>query len=81
MSEATSIAERTNSVTGQYAAAAKQLAGDLGLPVLDLWTAIQKHESWQSRYLEDGLHFTPAGNKAVFDLLLETLRGAFPHLR
>ncbi|KAK9915119.1 hypothetical protein WJX75_004950 [Coccomyxa subellipsoidea] len=81
VSEATSIPERTNSVTSQYAAAAKQLAGDLGLPVLDLWTEIQKHKSWQSDYLEDGLHFTPAGNKAVFNLLLATLRESFPHLR
>jgi len=80
-SEATSIPERTNEVTGQYAAAARQLAGELSLPVVDLWTEVQKHKGWQSEYLEDGLHFTPAGQKAVFDLLLDAIRKALPHLR
>ncbi|BDA43364.1 Isoamyl acetate-hydrolyzing esterase 1 homolog [Coccomyxa sp. Obi] len=81
VSEATSIPERTNSFTSEYAAAAKQLANELGLPVLDLFTEIPKQKAWQTEYLEDGLHFTPAGNKAVFDLLLETIRKDLPHLR
>lgn len=80
-SEATSIPERTNEFTGQYVAAARQLAGELSLPVVDLWTEVQKQKGWQSKYLEDGLHFTPAGQKAVFDLLLDAIRKALPHLR
>lgn len=81
VSEATSIPERTNEFTGQYAAAVRQLAGSLGLPVLDLWTELQQHAGWQTKYLEDGLHFTAAGNAAVFELLLKKLREALPHLR
>ena len=30
--------DRTNAVTGQYAAACRQVAADEGVPVLDLWT-------------------------------------------
>ena len=39
--------ERTNEATGVYAAACVALSQELGVPVLDLWTAFQKEEGWQ----------------------------------
>jgi hypothetical protein len=80
-SDATSITERTNAFTGQYAVKVKHLANELGLPVVDLWTEMQKQPGWQIEYLEDGLHFTSAGNKAAFDLLMDRLCTSMPHLR
>ena len=35
------VPERTNEVTGRYAAAAEALAGELGVPCLNLWRAFQ----------------------------------------
>lgn len=41
------LPERSNEVTAQYAAAAKQVAGAAGVPVLDLFNELQKDEGWQ----------------------------------
>ena len=80
MCSAVDLPERTNAVTGRYAAAVKKLGSDLGIPVLDLWTELQKQESWKS-YLSDGLHFLPSGSTAVYHLLQAKINEALPHLR
>lgn len=77
---AADLPERTNAMAGEYAAAVRQLGSDLSLPVLDLWTEIQKQEGWQA-YLSDGLHFTPSGSTAVYTLLQAKIDEALPHLR
>ncbi|GAB4816964.1 hypothetical protein N2152v2_004010 [Parachlorella kessleri] len=73
--------ERTNAVTGQYAKACIELGQELGLPVLDLWSALQAEEGWQRGLLEDGLHLTQAGNQRVAQLLLKLIEQEFPKLR
>ena len=72
--------ERTNEVSGQYAAAAKQLAARLGVASLDLHTALQQTPGWQQLYLNDGLHLTEQGNGRVAELLADAIGASFPHL-
>lgn len=79
-SAAASLPERTNAAAGEYAAAVKQLGKELGLPVVDLWTDIQKQPLWEA-YLSDGLHFTSFGNTAVYHLVQAKFNEALPHLR
>jgi lysophospholipase L1-like esterase len=52
----------------------------LGAPVLDLWTALQQEPGWEA-LLEDGLHFTTAGQRAVHAALLRCIAERLPHLR
>lgn len=74
-------ADRTNEFVRSYAAACCELAHELGLPCVDLWTEMQKHASWRTEYLNDGLHFTSAGNLKVFELLKDAMEAQFPALR
>lgn len=73
--------ERTNDFTKQYATAVLELGKELQLPVLDLWTLMQQQPSWQEDLLCDGLHFTPAGNRFVYEHLERLIDTAYPDLR
>lgn len=75
------VAERTNEVAGQYAAAVEALASDLGLPCLNLWAAFQAVPGWQQQLLNDGLHLTERGNAEVYRLLQALIDERCPHLR
>ncbi len=79
-SEATDLPERSNATTGQYAAAVRRLGAELGIPVLDLWTDMQRQKDWPE-CLSDGLHFTPEGNAAVYELLQAKIDEALRQLR
>ncbi|XP_072173794.1 isoamyl acetate-hydrolyzing esterase 1 homolog isoform X2 [Diadema setosum] len=52
---------RTLKNSGKYAKACCDLAQDLGVKVIDLWTLMQKEENWGPRFLCDGLHLTAEG--------------------
>lgn len=65
--------ERTNEAAGTYAQACIAVAKELGHPVIDIWTLMQQFPDWQTSALSDGLHFTPSGNKILFDEVLKTL--------
>lgn len=65
--------ERTNEAAGTYAQACIAVAKELGHPVIDIWTQMQQFPDWQTSALCDGLHFTPSGNKILFDEVLKTL--------
>ena len=54
---------------------------EVQLPVVDLWTSMQAHPDWQTQFLCDGLHFTPAGNKFVYKQLQPAIDKAYPSLR
>ncbi|KAK6920699.1 SGNH hydrolase-type esterase domain [Dillenia turbinata] len=81
--------ERTNEVAGVYAKNCVDLAKELGLPFVDLWSKMQEAEGWQKKFLNDGLHLTPEGNSIVFQemqrvfnkagLSAEELPYDFPH--
>ena len=76
-----SVAERTNDFTKNYAAAVVQLGQELNIPVVDLWSSMQAQPDWQTAFLSDGLHLTPAGNSFVYAQLQPVLDKAYPGLR
>ncbi|XP_031372537.1 GDSL esterase/lipase At5g62930-like [Punica granatum] len=57
---------RTNEATGTYAKGCIEVAKELGLFSVDLWSKMQETEGWQKKYLSDGLHLTPEGNRVVY---------------
>ncbi|PSS07777.1 GDSL esterase/lipase [Actinidia chinensis var. chinensis] len=63
--KAMELPERMNEVTGVYAKQCVELAKELGLPSISLWSKMQETEGWQKKFLSDGLHLTPEGNAAV----------------
>ncbi|GMN43597.1 hypothetical protein TIFTF001_012794 [Ficus carica] len=65
--------ERTNEAAGAYAKACVEVAGECGLPVIDLWTKMQQFPDWQNAYLRDGLHLTRSGNQIVFGEVVKKL--------
>ena len=81
VSEETREPERLNKVTGKYAAAMVGLAREQKMPFVDLWSELATHQGWEAAYLDDGLHLTPAGNKAVFDLIVAKINQDVPALR
>lgn len=72
--------DRLNAVTGAYAAACRAVGTEEGVPVLDIWTEFQKNPEWRT-YLSDGLHLTPSGNAALFELLMALIEKQLLQLR
>ncbi|KAJ2720794.1 isoamyl acetate-hydrolyzing esterase [Coemansia sp. Benny D115] len=81
------VLDRQNAVTRQYAEAAVSLADELGLPVVDMWTAIEERvrgstmpfEGYEE-YTSDGLHLNAKGNDLLASLLIDTVEKQFPEL-
>ncbi|KAL1810330.1 hypothetical protein DCAR_0730020 [Daucus carota subsp. sativus] len=63
--KAMKLPERTNETTGFYAKQCIELAEELGLPSINLWSKMQETDGWQKKFLNDGLHLTPEGNAVV----------------
>lgn len=47
----TGLPERTNEAAGAYAKACIEVAGECGLPVVDLWTKMQQLADWKTACL------------------------------
>ncbi|RAL47589.1 hypothetical protein DM860_011327 [Cuscuta australis] len=87
--KAMELPERTNEVTGEYAKKCLELAMELDLPSINLWSKMQETEGWQKRFLSDGLHLSPDGNAVVHGEVVrvlsevwfsaDRLRCGFPH--
>lgn len=75
------LPDRTLEATRPYASAVVSLAGRLGVPVVDLFSSLQRVPSWQSSLLKDGLHFTPDGSRAVGREVHRVLEEQLPQLR
>ncbi|KAJ0062645.1 hypothetical protein NL108_004264 [Boleophthalmus pectinirostris] len=65
---------RANSVTGQYAQACVEAAGQCGVDVLDVWTLMQKDGQDFTEYLCDGLHLSQKGNQFLSEQLWRLLQ-------
>ncbi|XP_021895091.1 GDSL esterase/lipase At5g62930-like [Carica papaya] len=74
---ATKEPERTNEMAGVYAQQCFELAKELGLRCVDLWSKMQESEGWQKKYLRDGLHLTEEGNAVVYQEVMEAFREAW----
>ncbi|GFZ02992.1 SGNH hydrolase-type esterase superfamily protein [Actinidia rufa] len=70
------LPERTNEAAGAYAKACIAVAGECGVPVVDLWTKMQQFPDWQKAYLRDGLHLSEGGNRIVFEEVIKKLKDA-----
>lgn len=82
--KATGKLERTLELSGKYANGTKEVALELGLPFLDLWTTMQfdssgEREHWRD-FLSDGLHLSAAGNKFLGDSLIDIIDELLPDL-
>lgn len=49
--KARELPERTNEVTGRYAKQCLELAKEMGLHAIDLWSKLQETEGWQKKFL------------------------------
>lgn len=49
--KAMELPERTNEITGNYAKQCIDLAKELDLPYVDLWSLMQETEGWQKKFL------------------------------
>jgi lysophospholipase L1-like esterase len=73
---------RTNSEARKYAVAAKQVAEELGVECLDLWSNMQEelpNDEWRS-LLNDGLHLSSRGGIFVGESLLALINSKFPDI-
>lgn len=70
-------AGRTHDRVTRYARAAAELAAELNCPVVDLHTGLVQRAAEDGHALDalfnDGLHFSPLGNRLVFELILHAL--------
>ncbi|ETM52554.1 hypothetical protein L914_03848 [Phytophthora nicotianae] len=74
-------AERTNAAAGEYAQACVEVAGEVGVDVLDLHSFFNAmSESERAACLDDGLHFTAKGSRLVDEQLQVKITKAFPDL-
>ncbi|CAH9113709.1 unnamed protein product [Cuscuta europaea] len=68
------LPERTNEAAGAYAKACIDVASELGVPSVDLWTKVQQVSDWKKTCLSDGLHLARAGNGIVFGEVVDVLK-------
>ena len=70
-------------LSGKYGKALTEVAEELGLPCLDVWSKMQDNSSstqpWQ-HYLSDGLHLSASGNKFVGEALIDLIDDLLPEL-
>ncbi|KAI5683392.1 hypothetical protein M9H77_04620 [Catharanthus roseus] len=71
------LPERTNEMTGVYAEKCVELAKELDLPSINLWSKMQETEGWQKKFLSDGLHLTQEGNAVVYQQVLRVFEDAW----
>ncbi|KAK1427649.1 hypothetical protein QVD17_16340 [Tagetes erecta] len=75
--KATKLPERTNEAAGSYAKECVEVAKELGVSSVNLWSKMQETHGWQKKFLSDGLHLTPDGNKVVHEEVVKVLNGAW----
>ncbi|XP_065875805.1 GDSL esterase/lipase At5g62930-like [Euphorbia lathyris] len=75
--KAMELPERTNEMAGVYARQCVDLANDLGVRSIDIWSKMQETEGWQKKFLSDGLHLTPEGNSVVSQEVIGVFREAW----
>jgi len=67
------IKSREMEHTALYADAARQVASDMQVPVVDLFSKIQEEENWPKTCLLDGLHLSANGMNRLYEELAKTL--------
>lgn len=67
---------RSNEACRRYSEACIELCLEMGLKVIDLWTAVQKRDDWRTVCFTDGVHFSPIGSMIVVEEILKVLKEA-----
>ncbi|KAL2541493.1 GDSL esterase/lipase CPRD49 [Abeliophyllum distichum] len=67
---------RTNELCGIYSEALVELCGLLDVKVINLWTAIQQRDDWETACFQDGIHLSSEGSKIVVKEILKILKEA-----
>lgn len=67
---------RTNDLLHTYSEACIDLCKDIGIKVIDLWSAIQRRQDWLTTCFTDGIHLSEEGSKIVVDEILKVLKEA-----
>ncbi|KAJ1722659.1 isoamyl acetate-hydrolyzing esterase [Coemansia biformis] len=86
------IVDRSNAVAETYAQAVKEVASELAVPCVDLWTAmetkiaegrasgVKSGVDGYDAYLFDGLHLNANGNDLLFGLVMDAIKTNYPDL-
>ncbi|KAL4559719.1 hypothetical protein LXL04_031864 [Taraxacum kok-saghyz] len=75
--KAMKLPERTNENTGIYANECVEVAKELGVGSVNLWSKMQETQGWQKKFLSDGLHLTGDGNRVVYEEVVKVFNGAW----
>ncbi|XP_058183985.1 GDSL esterase/lipase WDL1 isoform X2 [Rhododendron vialii] len=67
---------RTNELCRSYSEACVELCEEMGLKVVDLWTAMQRRDDWLTACFTDGVHLSAEGSKVVAEEILKVLKEA-----
>ncbi|CAH1419179.1 unnamed protein product [Lactuca virosa] len=75
--KAMKIPERTNEVTRTYANGCVEVAKELGVASVNIWSKMQETQGWQKKFLSDGLHLTGDGNRVVYEEVIKVFNGVW----
>ncbi|KAG6758229.1 hypothetical protein POTOM_038567 [Populus tomentosa] len=67
---------RTNELCQNYSNACIKLCQEMGVEVVDLFSAFQKRDDWTKACFTDGVHLSAEGSKIVVEEILKVLREA-----
>ncbi|RWR86198.1 GDSL esterase/lipase CPRD49 [Cinnamomum micranthum f. kanehirae] len=68
--------DRSNEACRRYSEACIELCKEMGLKVIDLWTAVQNRAEWETTCFTDGIHFSSVGSNIVVEEILKVLKEA-----
>ncbi|KAJ6871370.1 GDSL esterase/lipase CPRD49-like isoform X1 [Populus alba x Populus x berolinensis] len=67
---------RTNESCRIYSEACLAVCREMNLKAVDLWTAIQQVDNWETVCLKDGIHFAPEGSRIIVKEILRVIKEA-----
>ncbi|XP_015089474.1 GDSL esterase/lipase CPRD49-like isoform X2 [Solanum pennellii] len=70
------ISRRSNESSHIYSEACIKMCKELGIKVIDLWTALQNRNDWLSAHFTDGIHLTAEASKVVVKEILKVVKEA-----
>ncbi|KAL5710272.1 GDSL esterase/lipase wdl1 [Ranunculus cassubicifolius] len=68
--------KRSSEDCGKYSQACIEVGRDVGIKVIDLWTAFQKKDNWENLCFTDGVHLSSEGSLIVVNEILNVLKEA-----
>lgn len=72
------VLDRSNEVARDYGFIAEKVAKQWGLTTIDAWSALDGASEKRRAHFNDGVHFTPSGNHALFEAVQQHIQHNFP---